>query len=156
MPIAFLLPALRDTPMGRMIAGTLLTLGAVLTFGEVDGPSMEPTYETGDVVVVNRFPTLTGGLAPGSIVILDRPDNAYIKRVVGVGGDRVQVGPRGVKRNGEMAEEGYTHNAAVKSHDPKTVPPDWLYVVGDNRPISVDSRRWGPVKGEEVHGAIVD
>lgn len=85
-----------------------------------------------------------------------RADDTFIKRVVGVPGDRIELRDGRVVRNGKPTREPFI--APCKAGDvcdfdePITVPPDTVYVLGDNRGQSDDSRFWGPVRNDWVIG----
>ena len=102
--------------------------------------SMEPTLQTGDVVLYTR----TDQIVRGDTVVFERGGTIQIKRVIAVGGDAVDIDEQGrVCVNGVELSEGYLSSANTDSGDvsyPVTVPPGKLFVLGDNRVQSVDSR----------------
>ena len=87
----------------------------------------------------------------------DKSSQSFIKRVVGVGGDQIAVRGGAVYRNGKKADEPFTAACAPDSNDcdfpnPITVPKGYVYMMGDNRGNSDDSRFWGPVPIKWVIG----
>lgn len=144
---------------------------------KIPSGSMIPTLEIGDHILVNRFiygfriPYTRVRLLPfttpqrGDVIVFVYPeDNSkdFIKRVVGVGGDTVEIRDKRVYVNGKPWEDPYgvytDPRVLPKSMDPRDnfgpvkVPPDGLFVMGDNRDNSRDSRYWGFVHVGEVKG----
>jgi signal peptidase I len=123
----------------------------------VDGASMEPTLETGERVIVNRLSYKFGSPMQGDIIVFHPPPNPseeYIKRVIGLPGDTVQVKNGSVYVNGQLLQENYLD---VKTNYTGTwqVPEDQLFVLGDNRNNSSDSHNWGFVPMDYVVGKAI-
>ena len=112
--------------------------------------SMVPTLEVGDRVLVSKLIYLFSGPQRGDIVVFESPDEDIdlVKRVVGVPGDNVKVVRGSLYVNGERWEEAYlNYELPDKESDygPITVPEGHIFVMGDNRADSADSRYIGPV-----------
>ncbi len=124
----------------------------------VDGPSMEPSYQHNNRVVVSKVSYWFGDIQRGDVVVFPAPPNPnedYIKRVIGLPGDRVSVANGSVFVNGVPIEEPYI-NAPPISNLPETVVPEGMvFVMGDNRNVSSDSRSWGPLQIEDIIGKAV-
>lgn len=120
----------------------------------VDGASMEPTLQSGEFVIVNKLTYYFGDPAVGDIIVFHfprDPDQEYIKRVIGLPGDRVEVKSGEVFVNGFLLNEDYI--AAPPVYDTVwDVPADSLFVLGDNRNNSSDSHNWGTVPLDYVIG----
>jgi signal peptidase I len=126
----------------------------------VEQQSMEPTLEPGDIVAV--LPASTYGRA--DIVVFRPPDDwiqpdgtPFIKRVIAVGGDTVEIKDDGfVYLNGVQLKEPYVHEATLTSTDtPRWQIPDGdLFVMGDHRATSADSRTFGPIPTSAVAGRV--
>lgn len=126
---------------------------------QVSGQSMEPRIASGEFVVINTVAYRFGAPRRGDIVafhhsVADQPE-VYIKRVVGVAGDRVRVDRGVVYVNGARLNEPYVAFGDERSFPEVTVPPDSLYVLGDNRAVSDDSRFWGFVPESAVMGKAI-
>jgi signal peptidase I len=129
----------------------------------IPSESMEPTLQVGDQVIVNRFSHHLGAQPEvGDIVVFHPPgarSETFIKRVVGVAGDRIAVREGHVVRNGRLREEPYARacGGGPECDMPRatTVPNGHVYVMGDNRGESQDSRFWGPVPVSDVIGEAV-
>jgi signal peptidase I len=144
---------------------------------KIPSGSMLPTLLIGDHLLVNKFiygirvPFSGKVLVPlkdpksGDIIVFKFPKDRsidYIKRVVGVPGDKIEVKNKKVYRNGKQAEDPFAHftsttilPGSVSPKDnfgPITVPEGKYFVMGDNRDNSSDSRFWGFVETNDVLG----
>jgi signal peptidase I len=123
----------------------------------VDGFSMEPTLDTGEFVIVNKLSYKVGTPKVGDVIVFHYPrdpQQEYIKRVIGLPGDHVQVQDGTVYLNNQPLVEPYI--AAPPAYQSEwTVPNNALFVLGDNRNNSSDSHSWGPVPMENVVGKAV-
>ena len=139
-----------------------LLLAAILFFGinalsariRVDGPSMQPTLFTGEFVMVNKLAYKFGNPQTGDVIVFHYPrdpQQEFIKRVIGVAGDTVNIQSGIVSVNGVPLDEAYI--AAPPAYQSEwIVPADSLFVLGDNRNDSSDSHNWGPVPMQNVIG----
>lgn len=129
----------------------------------VEGASMESTLHNHDRLVVNKAIYFMGEPKRGDIVVLHAtPDKDYIKRVIGIAGDQIEVKSDILFINGQPVEESYLkENKAKANHEgyswtsdfgPITVPDDQVFVLGDNRPNSLDSEELGPFDVNKVVG----
>ena len=119
--------------------------------------SMVPTLEIGDRVLVNKFIYRFTEPERGDIVVfrsVDEPDEDLIKRVVGVPGDEIAVRRGRLILNGEPQKEPYTNkNFPDRSFYARTtVPEGHVFVMGDNRGNSADSRVFGPLPKKNIEG----
>ena len=138
-----------------IIAAVLfLGINAISALIQVDSFSMEPTLFKGNYVVVNKLSNKIGSPDRGDIIVFrypPNPDEQYIKRVVGLPGDRIQISDGKVFVNDEILSEPYI-SVRTKSGGDWVVPEDSLFVMGDNRNNSSDSRVWGMVPFENLVG----
>ncbi|TDB39922.1 MAG: signal peptidase I [Actinobacteria bacterium] len=122
---------------------------------KVDGDSMLPGFRNGDRVLITRgySQPARGDVISFSAVISGKPDE-LIKRVVALGGDTVEVFGDSVRINGRPEPTTYPVIMGAESFhiEPFTVPAGSVYVLGDNRPVSLDSRFFGPVRLSDVKG----
>jgi len=123
----------------------------------VDGPSMEPTLYTSDRLLVNKFLYRLRDPRPGEIVVLQdptRPARELIKRVVATEGESIEVRKNVVYINGKELDEPFVNELVTKREDipSTTVPAGHVYVMGDNRSWSQDSRAIGPIPLSKVDG----
>ena len=121
----------------------------------VDGLSMEPRVHAGELVLINTLAYKLGSVRRGDVVAFrhDAPNpETYIKRVVGLPGERVEVRDGVVIVDGRPLTEPYVRFSDHRSAAAVTVPPHAYYVLGDNRAESDDSRTWGVLRDNDVVG----
>jgi signal peptidase I len=132
-----------------------LALAFFMRTPQVSGPSMSPHIASGEVVLIDTIAYHLHGPSRGDIIAFrhDGPTSeTFIKRVIGLPGDRVEIRSGRVFVNGTALVEPYVHYPDVRSFPTVTVPPGSLYVLGDNRAQSDDSRFWGFVTENQVFG----
>ncbi len=144
-----------------VIVGALVVALVVKTFliqaFYIPSESMVPTLQVGDRVLVNK---LSGEPSRGDIVVFDRPGGPgadgiedLIKRVIALPGEQVEGRDGRVLIDGQPLEEPYLPDGTVtSSFGPETVPADHIWVMGDNRGASDDSRRFKFVPVDDVVG----
>ncbi len=134
---------------------------------KVDGSSMEDTFLNGQYVLVDRLSHDWSAYARGQVIVFQPPADAggggypFIKRVIGVAGDTVELRAGTVYVNGTALAEPYVFRDASGQPQPTmplngqtrwTVPPGDLFVLGDHREVSEDSRAFGPIPVSSVIG----
>ncbi len=129
---------------------------------EVPTGSMENTIMAGDRILALRTAYWVGEPKQGDIAVFRYPDDPsgktlYVKRVIGVEGDTVEVFNGAVYVNGQMLEEDYIPEMTYGNFGPVTVPADSCFMMGDNRNHSLDSRYWENtfVHEDEILGKVV-
>ena len=123
----------------------------------VEGDSMEPNLVDGQFVVVNKLAYFLDDPERGDIIVFRfplNPDRRFIKRVIGLPGDLVEVQEGRVFVNGEMLVEPYL-SVAPAYNDEWEVGFDEVFVLGDNRNNSSDSQNWGSLNLEDIIGKAV-
>lgn len=134
---------------------------------KIPSGAMIPSLLPGDHVLVDKFTYKNNSPQRGDIVVFpfpSDPSKPFIKRLIGLEGDIVEVKKKQLYINNKMYEEGYiVHNepdiipATLQPRDflgPVTIPPNSLFVLGDNRDRSFDSRFWGFVDKSTVEGKV--
>ena len=128
---------------------------------KVEGTSMLPGLEDQERIFINKFVYRFNSIERGDIVVFHPPgpeaSKSYIKRVIGVEGDRVRIVDGRVYVNGRMLEEPYVPEdyKDIRSYSEVKVPPHCYYVLGDHRTSSRDSRDFGPVDQRYIYGKAV-
>ncbi len=130
-----------------------LTVNAFLPRILVVGKSMEPSLHHNDRVIVNRLAYHLGEVDRGDVVVFKRDDGRdYIKRVIGLPGDTIEVLGGHVYVNGLMIAEPYIMMPVIRDKPVDTIPLGMVFVMGDNRNDSSDSRSWGPISVDDLTG----
>ena len=122
--------------------------------------SMEPTLQIGDRILVDKISQLWQAPQRGDILIFYPPaspaiedtSKAYIKRLIGIEGDRIAIQNGRVYRNSEALEESYIAEVPNYRMREVTVPKGYYWMMGDNRNHSNDSHIWGFLPKENVIG----
>jgi signal peptidase I len=126
----------------------------------VSGASMDPTFKTGQYLIVDELSYRFGAPARGQVIIFRYPKDPtqyFIKRIVGLPGETVQI------QNGDVyiketsgktikLDESYVTNKGNGADMSVTLPAGEYFVMGDNRPESSDSRSWGLLPRENIIG----
>ncbi len=138
----------------------------------VDGGSMEPSFSSGEMLIVNKlaYSTFDLGWLPivgsddwqpfgeprlGDVIVFrfpHSPDRDFIKRIVGLPGQTVEIRDQQVIVDGAVLEESYLLDPPAYRFGPETVPAGFLFVLGDARNNSYDSHSWGMLDQELIIG----
>jgi signal peptidase I len=137
----------------------------------ISGPSMETTMFSDNRVLVSKLSYKIGDIDRGDVVVFDRATmngsqiehDDLIKRVIGLGGETIEIRDCSVYIDGEKLEETYlpsrdmglenlSDRCGVVSMPVTTIENDEVFLVGDNRPQSFDSRMFGPIKKDLIIG----
>lgn len=129
----------------------------VIRFGYIMSKSMEPTLTVGEYYIIRLHP-YEGQTRPqrGEIIVFTGPDGSpYVKRVIGLPGDRLYLLGGVVWLNGQRLSEPYVKEPPKMGRPVAVrVPTDHVFVLGDNRNLSEDSRDYGPVPLSRVIGSV--
>jgi signal peptidase I len=126
----------------------------------VDGESMLPRFQDHERIIVNKLSYRLGEIQRGDVVVFWFPADAnksFVKRVVGMPGEVVEIQQGRVHINGELLEEDYVPEEfrLREDHGPMLVRRGYYYVLGDHRTRSYDSRAWGLVPERYIYGKAV-
>lgn len=141
-----------------MRACALLIAAYSLTFQTpiVRGSSMQPGLQDGDRILIEPWSEVFG-YDRGDVVVLRYPLDPsvdYVKRIIGLPGDRIVMGGGRLWVNGVLLDEPYVTNIDTVCVMSTTVHEGNYFVLGDNRPRSSDSREFGEVRRELVRGRV--
>jgi signal peptidase I len=142
-----------------LVLAVILFVGinAISARVRVDGYSMQPTLEDGEFILVNKMSYKWSDIERGDIIVFHfplNPDEELIKRVIGLPGDKVQVQNHQVYVNGLPLSEPYISQLPAYSGE-WVVADGYLFVLGDNRNNSNDSKDWGLLPLENIVGKAV-
>jgi len=126
----------------------------------IPSESMVPTLQKGDRVLVNKLSYKLHDVHRGDVVVFGRPPNEpdngikdLIKRVIGLSGETIEVRDCKVLINGQTLSESYVKSwTRTCTYAPHQIGPDEVFVMGDNRDDSQDSRYFGPIKESLIVG----
>lgn len=145
------------------VVGATLARALVVEPYTVASTSMEPAFQDGDRLVVNKLAYRLGDAKRGDIVVFDPSrvpgagnelGDTLVKRVIGLPGEVVRANGGQVLVNEEQMDEPWLGDVPTPDFGPVTVPEDALFVLGDARLTSVDSRAFGPVPTDAVRGRV--
>ncbi len=169
---------LRELISSALLAVILfLAIDSITARSHIEGPSMEPNLQGGQVVLVSRL-GISGpsrqayaaahrvdereayGWVPprGAIVTFIHPTDPtrqLVKRVIGLPGEEISIDQGAVYINGESLYEPYVTFGDSRSMPAEQIPLNAIFVLGDNRPESGDSRLFGPVPRANLQGVVI-
>lgn len=142
------------------VAASVLIITFLYQPVRVEGTSMLPRLEDSDRLFINKFVYHISAIERGDVVVFHYPrdpEKSYIKRVIGLPGDRLWIAQGQVWLNGKPLEEIYVPEVYrdTRSMADMIVPPDTYFMMGDHRSISSDSREFGPVERSLIYGKAV-
>jgi len=142
----------------------IVTYLFIMQPNQVKGASMEPTFLSGEYIFTSKITYKFRPMQKGDVVIFKSPKNPdieYIKRVMGLPGDKVLVQNSEVYINGQQISENYIsaktnlwEGGFLKEGVTVTIPDGFIFVMGDNRPRSSDSREFGPIDINSIIGQV--
>jgi signal peptidase I len=157
-----------------LVVAFLLRTFVIATYSIPSG-SMEPTLQVGDRIVVNKLSYHLHGVGRGNIIVFSTPPNEdcagppvadLVKRVIGLSGETISLSGGDVFIDGHRLAEPWLPASQrdrtypgpspepYSLHHPFVIPKGDVYVMGDNRTLSCDSRYWGPIKESTIVGKV--
>ena len=157
-PLESLVDLLHDLAIAVIVCVLLITY--VVQAFKVQGTSMSPELADGERILVNKFVYYVGEIHREDVVVFwypEDPDLSFIKRVIALPGETVEIRSGAVYINGRLLEEPYVseRNADHRSFPPQEIRPGHFFVLGDNRRGSNDSRSWGLVPERYIYGKAI-
>jgi signal peptidase I len=154
-PLRAFLNLLHDLVIAVVICVFLIAY--VVQAFKVQGSSMAPALVDGERILVNKFLYRIHSIDRGDVVVFwypEDPEVSFIKRIVGLPGDRIEINSGMVFVNGQPVREPYVRAdfADDRSYPPREVRAGHYFVLGDNRQGSNDSRSWGLVPERYIYG----
>lgn len=149
----------RDILEAAVLAvGLFLALQYSLQNTVVEGDSMEPNFVDRQWLLVSKLAYRNHPPERGDVIVFhapDQPGQDFIKRVVGLPGETVRLQQGRVSIDGRLLPEPWSPRFDSEDFGPYTVPPDSVFVLGDNRRVSNDSRRWEGIGAALANRQIV-
>ena len=153
-------PKSRSNLLREIIETALLTAVIFLVVNtitgrfRIEGSSMEPNLHDGEYVIIDRVSYVLHPPERGDVIVFVPPtgDKDYIKRVMGLPGDTVEVRNSQVIVNGKVLDEPYLNAPTNYIYGPQTIEPGHYFVLGDNRNNSSDSHSWGAIASSTIIG----
>jgi signal peptidase I len=157
-----------------VVVAVLLRTFVVATYSIPSG-SMEPTLQVGDRIVVDKLSYHLHGIDRANIIVFSTPPHEdcagppvsdLVKRVIGLPGETIALAGGRVYIDGKLLDEPWLpaidqadtypgpSPAPYSLHNPYPIPSGYVYVMGDNRTESCDSRYWGPVRESTIVGKV--
>ena len=130
------------------IIAAIVIINFIFQTVSVDGSSMYPTLRNNDRLIIEKVTYYFRRPQPGDIIVMKNPQNTsekYIKRVIAVEDDKVAIYNNKVYINGNPKDEPYIFENKMNDFNEITVPKNTVFVLGDNRNNSKDSRILGPI-----------
>lgn len=149
------------------LVGTLFIVIYLYIFQptQVKGTSMEPTFESGDYIITSKITYKFKRIERGDVIVFKSPKNPnieYIKRIIGLPGDKIEIRNNEVYVNDSILPETYISAKTkvwdigfIKEGQPIIVPQNYVFVMGDNRPRSSDSREFGPIPIDSIVRVVI-
>ncbi len=168
--------------LGLVVLITLAISILIIQTYDINDVSMEPTFDAqgnrvlvfltpylfgmqpgyGDIVIidsrVDRVRTFTDRVLESPLIALfndQKPEHMWVKRVIGLPGDNIESNMGQIYRNGEPLTEPYVKEKILSDFEAFQVPANHIFVMGDNRNRSSDSRQIGPVPLSNLQGKVI-
>jgi signal peptidase I len=144
------------------VLSVILILYVISPF-KIQGYSMAPVLEPGERIIILKLSLKKNDLRRFDIVVLDKPNDPgrkIIKRIVGLPGETIAVRENSVTIDGRALAQPFLKRdgrgpITAFQQDPLVIPPDYYFVIGDNRDRSIDSRMFGPVHRQHILGKAI-
>ncbi|GGM20080.1 signal peptidase I T [Paraliobacillus quinghaiensis] len=146
--------------LGKVLFATLILVFLLRVFvfstSIIEGKSMYPTLNSGERIVYNKIAYMNAEPNRGDIVIIKRPIRNYVKRIIGLPNETIEIRDQQLLINNTIYHQSFiTTSQTFNTPDfgPVTIPEDSYFVMGDNRQLSIDSRNGlGVIARDEIIG----
>jgi len=152
-----------NSQLRQVLAIVLIAIGvfflsrATVQSSVVLGSSMEPSFEDGQRLMVNKAVYHFRDPQRGEVIIFQPPSESrhdFIKRLIALPGDTIEIKEGTVYLNGQTIDETYIKEYPTYTMEMKEIPEGEYFVLGDNRNHSNDSHSWGTVPRENIIGKV--
>lgn len=140
-----------------LAVASFITFGWVLIPMRADGVSMEPSYRSGSLHLVNRFAFTLRSPARGDVIgiRLAGPHVLYVKRIIALPGERLEIVDGQVRIDGAPLDEPYVRHRVAWNVPAVTLTSREYYVIGDNRGMSARDHTFGRIDASRVVGKVI-
>ena len=139
-----------------IILAVLFVKAFIVTPIKVNGESMYPTLEEGDIMILNKTAYYFNKPERFDIVVVNMPDEYLIKRVIGLPGEHIEYKDNTLYVDGKKVKENFKHGVTddfnIEELGSDTIPLNTYLVLGDNRENSLDSRELGFIREDQLLG----
>ncbi len=150
-----LVDSIKNKNRGDLVMAIILLVLLVLTrfvsIVYISGPSMQPTFHTGDCILIFR----SDNVDRNDIAVIEWQDKWLIKRVVGLPGETLEMSEGRTYIDGELLVEDFDFYTGNRNLPLITIPDNYVFIIGDNRENSHDSRAFGPVPSSDIYGKLI-
>ena len=153
-------PQHRSHLLREIVETVLLTIAIFLLVNaatgrfRIEGASMEPNLHDSEYVLIDKISYRLHAPERGDVIVFERQgvERDYIKRVIGLPGDSVQIAGGKVLVNGRALDEPYLNTTMLNDMPARQIEADRYFVMGDNRNNSSDSRSFGSIAAKDIIG----
>ncbi len=135
-----------------IIVVILLIKQFIVTPIRVNGASMDDTLKDKDIMILDKISYRFSDIKRFDIVVIKLEDEYIIKRVIGLPKEKVEYKDNKLYINGKEVKENFSHKEIKDYVLEEEIPDDYYFVVGDNRPVSLDSRVIGLINRKNILG----
>jgi len=124
----------------------------------IEMTSMEGTLHPNDLALVDKLSYKIRSPKRGEIIIFTPPidkKSKYIKRVIGLPGETIEIRNNTVYINGKALNEPYLHSPMLRDYGPEKIKEGYVFAMGDNRSVSLDSRYFGSISTKTIIGRAI-
>lgn len=136
-------------PYIMIVVVVVLIRAFIATPVRVDGASMNPTLEDGEILILKKYDR---SLKRFDIVVLDYNGEKLVKRVIGLPGEKIAYKNNQLYVNGKRVKETFEHEDTDDFELEEKIPDNYYFVMGDNRTNSTDSRMIGAIAKDQIQG----
>lgn len=133
---------------------TLVVVVYIVSIGQIVGPSMEPNYESGNIILVDKLRYRLVPIKRFDVITFRHQEKFYTKRVIGLPGEIVKYNDNQLYINNKPVKEPFKREGQTQDFITNQIPDDQYYVIGDHRTNSEDSRYFGAVDKTGITGKI--
>lgn len=133
---------------------TLVVVIYIVSIGQIIGPSMEPNYHEGNIILVDKLRYRLVKIQRFDVITFRHNERFYTKRVIGIPGEIIKYNDNQLYINNKLVKEPFKREGITQDFITSKIPEDTYYVIGDHRTNSEDSRYFGPIDKLGITGKV--